>query len=300
MILANARVPQGGLADVEIAGGLIVATHAPGRAPPPNDRLDLGGMLLLPAFVDGHLHLDKTHWGAPRLPHVEGQSVRERIAAERIQRHRVGLPIEARASALDLSLVDGRFAPDVLIAEVRRAVQAWTDAVDGSDADLRQLASGAATRDLLHPGDPSEQTRLVLRGPRVRSVEIVAIDPHATPPRITVQLHVSARRYIEDRDTLALLSGNKDREMSFTERWAMVLDRPARREGAELSIALDNAVLRFVAAEDGRGAGLSGVDLAVRDKAGILDRARRRGRPVTADTVDIGGVRFRLRDTDRL
>jgi len=105
MILANARLPEGGLADVEIDGGLIVATHAPGKAPPGGDRLDLGGMLLLPAFVDGHLHLDKTHWGAPRLPHVEGSSVRERIAAERIQRHRVALPIQARASALIRTLI---------------------------------------------------------------------------------------------------------------------------------------------------------------------------------------------------
>ena len=85
--------------------------------------------------------------------------------------------------------------------------------------------------------------------------------------------------------------------VGVAERWASVLDRPVRRDGAELSIALDNAVLRFVAAEDGRGAGLGGVDLAVRDRAGILDRGRRRGRPVTADTVDIGGVRFRLRET---
>jgi cytosine deaminase len=100
MILANARLPDGRLADVEIAGGLIVAIHAPETAPPDNDRLDLAGMLLLPAFVDGHLHLDKTHWGAPRLPHVEGRSVRERVAAERVQRHRVALPTEARASAL--------------------------------------------------------------------------------------------------------------------------------------------------------------------------------------------------------
>ena len=66
----------------------------------PGERIDLAGALLLPAFVDGHIHLDKTHWGAPRLPHVEGRSVRERIAAERVERHRVALPIEARASAL--------------------------------------------------------------------------------------------------------------------------------------------------------------------------------------------------------
>ena len=71
----------------------------------PGERIDLKGALLLPAFVDGHIHLDKTHWGAPRLPHVEGRSVRERIAAERVERHRVALPIEARASALIRTLI---------------------------------------------------------------------------------------------------------------------------------------------------------------------------------------------------
>jgi cytosine/creatinine deaminase len=105
MILANARLPDGGFADVEIAAGLISALHAPGGRHPAGERVDLGGALLLPAFVDGHVHLDKTHWGAPRLPHLEGRSVRERIAAERVQRHRVALPIEARASALIRTLI---------------------------------------------------------------------------------------------------------------------------------------------------------------------------------------------------
>ena len=105
MILASARLPAGGFADVEIAGGLIAALHPPGAAPQAGERIDLEGALLLPALVDGHIHLDKTHWGAPRLPHVEGRSVRERIAAERVQRHRVALPIEARASALIRTLI---------------------------------------------------------------------------------------------------------------------------------------------------------------------------------------------------
>jgi cytosine/creatinine deaminase len=105
MILANARLPQGGLADVEIAGGVIATLHTPGTADQPGERIDLKGALLLPAFVDGHIHLDKTHWGAPRLPHFEGHSVRERIAAERVERHRVALPIEARASALIRTLI---------------------------------------------------------------------------------------------------------------------------------------------------------------------------------------------------
>jgi cytosine deaminase len=105
MILANAHLPQGGLADVEIAGGVIAAVHAPASADHPGERTDLKGALLLPAFVDGHIHLDKTHWGAPRLPHLEGHGVRERIAAERVERHRVALPIEARASALIRTLI---------------------------------------------------------------------------------------------------------------------------------------------------------------------------------------------------
>ncbi len=106
MILTNARLPQsGGLVDIEIAGGVIAALHEPGSADRAGESIDLAGALVLPALVDGHIHLDKTHWGAPRLPHVEGGSVRERIAAERVARHRVALPIEARASALIRTLI---------------------------------------------------------------------------------------------------------------------------------------------------------------------------------------------------
>ncbi len=106
MLLANARFADGGSADVEIADGLIAALHPAGSgAHQAGERIDLAGALLLPAFVDGHIHLDKTHWGAPRLAHVEGRSVRERIAAERIERHRVALKIEARASALVRTLI---------------------------------------------------------------------------------------------------------------------------------------------------------------------------------------------------
>ncbi|MGB7975022.1 MAG: metal-dependent hydrolase, partial [Roseiarcus sp.] len=61
MILANARLPQGGLVDVEIADGVIGALHPPGSLDQADKRIDLEGALLLPAFVDGHIHLDKTH-----------------------------------------------------------------------------------------------------------------------------------------------------------------------------------------------------------------------------------------------
>ncbi|MDO8187607.1 Tim44-like domain-containing protein [Conexibacter sp. JD483] len=134
-----------------------------------------------------------------------------------------------RAAALDLSLVDGRWAPDVLEASVRRAVAAWAEAVDGADSDLLDVATPEAAQVLLHPGDPSGQTRLVIRGPVVRQLTIVALDPAAQPPTMTVEAEVRGRRYIEDRDTAAVLRGSKQTETTATERWTLALAGPDDR-----------------------------------------------------------------------
>jgi predicted lipid-binding transport protein (Tim44 family) len=130
----------------------------------------------------------------------------------------------ARAAALDLATIDGRFAPAVLEAAARRAVEAWAEAVDGDDAALLRVASVAAARELLHPGDPSARTRLVVRGPRLRALRISALHADARPPAMTVEADVTGRRYVEDRDTVAVLRGSKERETTFTERWTMTLD----------------------------------------------------------------------------
>ena len=82
----------------------------------------------------------------------------------------------AREQALDLSLADARFAPDVLEAAARRAVAAWAEAVDGDDAALEAVASPEAVSELLYGGDESRKTRVVVRGPRVRQIRIVAVD----------------------------------------------------------------------------------------------------------------------------
>lgn len=133
---------------------------------------------------------------------------------------------DARAQALDLSLADGRFGPDVIEVAVRRAVAAWAEAVDGDDADLRRLAAPAALRELIHPGDASEKTRVVVRGPRVRRVDIVELDAATEPPRLVVEVQAEGRRYIEDRDSAAVLSGSRSSVTRFTERWALALDGP--------------------------------------------------------------------------
>ena len=180
MILANARLPEGGFADVEIAGGVIAALQVPGSAHRTAELIDLAGALVLPALVDGHIHLDKTHWGAPRLPHVAGRGVRERIAAERVERHRVALPIEARASALIRTLIangttharshvdidnDVGLANLEALLRVREAYREWIDielvafpqsgvVTEKGAADLMAAALGAGA-DLIGGLDPA-------------------------------------------------------------------------------------------------------------------------------------------------
>jgi predicted lipid-binding transport protein (Tim44 family) len=130
----------------------------------------------------------------------------------------------ARAAALDLALADGRFDPDLIEASVRRVVEAWAQAVDGDDDALDAAARPAAVAELLHPGDPSRQTRLVVHGPRVGALQIVALDASAEPATIAVELRVAGRRYVEDRDTAAVVSGSRDRADEWTEHWTLALD----------------------------------------------------------------------------
>ncbi len=130
---------------------------------------------------------------------------------------------DARAAALDLSLADARFAPDILEVAARRAVAAWTEAVDGSDAELRKVATPDAIQELLHPGDPSGHTRVVVRGAQVQRIRIVALDAGADPATMTIDVDLRGRRYIEDRDTTRVLSGSSIRPVGFTERWTLAV-----------------------------------------------------------------------------
>ena len=136
---------------------------------------------------------------------------------------------DAHAAALDLSLADGRFAPDVLEIAARRAAKAWAEAVDGDDARLHSIAHGQAVKDLLHPGDPTGRTRVVVRGPEVRKLRITRLDAAAQPPTMTVEVDLHGRRYIEDRDTAAILSGSQSRATDFKEEWTFALDGDARQ-----------------------------------------------------------------------
>jgi predicted lipid-binding transport protein (Tim44 family) len=130
---------------------------------------------------------------------------------------------DARAAALDLSLADARFGPDILEVAARRAVAAWTEAIDGADAELHKIATSDAIVELLHPGDPSARTRLVVRGLQVQRIRVVGLDAGSDPATMTIDVDLRGRRYIEERDTTRVVAGSATRPIGFTERWTLAI-----------------------------------------------------------------------------
>jgi len=102
-------------------------------------------------------------------------------------------------------------------------VNAWAQAIDGDDALLDGIATAGAKRELLYAGDTSGTVRMVVRGPVVNRIRIVALDAGAEPPTMTVEVDLTGRRYVENRDTAAVVAGSRTRKSSFTERWTLSL-----------------------------------------------------------------------------
>ena len=180
------------------------------------------------------------HLAAPLVASPEGDSDRIRaeavmeVAAEdTVGSHQVGELLspafsgDARAAALDLSLVDGRFAPDVLATAVGEVVEAWVHAIDGPDEPLAARTTPEALTALLYP-TRTGRDRLVIRGVDVRSMTIAAVTPGA-PPEVALQLEVAGVQYVEDRDTTEVLAGSKRRRTTTRQEWTLRLGDDARR-----------------------------------------------------------------------
>jgi cytosine deaminase len=100
-ILADGRLSDGRRVDIEITDGRIARIAAVGTVQAGGaERIALDGALLLPGLVEGHIHLDKTLLGLPFIPHRPGDSVAERIAAEKALRRELSYPVEKRAMRL--------------------------------------------------------------------------------------------------------------------------------------------------------------------------------------------------------
>ena len=165
-------------------------------------------------------------------PDEDVASIRDEVVVERAVEDRapvgtrlgelvdVDFSDDALMAARDLALVDGRVDPDVIEVSVRRTISAWAEAVDGDDTALLDIASRTIAEELLRPNGP--KTRLVIRGPKMQTATVSKLEP-TEPIRVAVDARVRGVRYIEDRDTVAVVSGDKDREVAFTERFILQL-----------------------------------------------------------------------------
>ena len=100
--LTNCRLADGRLVDIGIEAGRIVTLGGakPDHRSNAGPVLDIGGDLLLPGLVDGHMHLDKTLMGLPWIPHAAGPTRMSRIETDKKILPHLPVSTEERASNL--------------------------------------------------------------------------------------------------------------------------------------------------------------------------------------------------------
>jgi hypothetical protein len=80
-------------------------------------------------------------------------------------------------------------------------------------------------------------------------------------------------------------------------RWSQIVEIPVTRDQlSNPAIRLENATLRFVKDEDGRGEGLGGLDLVATDRKAMFANAKQHGKSASDDIVMISGMRLRAVD----
>lgn len=78
--------------------------------------------------------------------------------------------------------------------------------------------------------------------------------------------------------------------------WAKAFDQIVGFESGIFQIEFDHGVVRFTEAADGRGDGVSGIFLGVKNKKEVLARADALGLKHDDEQVEIGGVQFYLQE----
>jgi cytosine deaminase len=110
ILFTNAKLADGTLNDIAVSSGRITAICRPGSDTRAADTVDLSGALLVPSFVEGHIHLDTSFYGDKWIPHkpcTNGFDVHERVAFQ-AENMATAAPMDERArNQLDLCISNG-------------------------------------------------------------------------------------------------------------------------------------------------------------------------------------------------
>ncbi len=109
-LFTGARLSDGSLRDIAVKDGRIAAISPSGSGPAAAETVDLGGALVVPAFVEDHIHLDTSFYGDRWIPHkpcTNGFNVHERVAFQ-AENMAAAAPMDERArNQLDLCIANG-------------------------------------------------------------------------------------------------------------------------------------------------------------------------------------------------
>jgi cytosine deaminase len=113
-LFTTAKLPDGSISDIGVTAGRISIIAPAGTiAAGAHEKIDLAGKLVLPGFVEGHVHLDTSFYGDKWMPHkpcTNGFDVHERVAFQH-QNMAVAAPMDERArNQLDLCIANGATA----------------------------------------------------------------------------------------------------------------------------------------------------------------------------------------------
>ena len=91
-LLADVRPWGGDAVDVTIVDGVISDLSPAGSGGTADERIEGRGLLALPGFVNAHAHVDKSWWGHKWVSYGGQPTTQGRIAHERAERDKYGIP----------------------------------------------------------------------------------------------------------------------------------------------------------------------------------------------------------------
>jgi cytosine deaminase len=109
-IFTNAKLADGLLRDIRVEEGHITAIETATSQASDADIVDIAGDLLVPGFVEGHIHLDTSFYGGKWVPHrpcTNGFDVHERVAFQAENMAKAEPMAERAVNQLELCIAHG-------------------------------------------------------------------------------------------------------------------------------------------------------------------------------------------------
>jgi cytosine deaminase len=109
-IFTNAKLANGLLCDIHVEEGHITAIETATSQADDADIVDIAGDLLVPGFVEGHIHLDTSFYGGKWVPHrpcTNGFDVHERVAFQAENMAKAEPMAERAVNQLELCIAHG-------------------------------------------------------------------------------------------------------------------------------------------------------------------------------------------------